>query len=99
MTEKLVEEMAKAGMRIDPDKTIHVLLYEFGDLAKALVYAATNREDLRPAYLLEARIALADMIMQTRVLAQGLGWNWDEVKDEGEDRLRERIKEFAEGVI
>jgi len=70
-----------------------IMTYELGDLVKSLVYAEVRR-DCEAAYLAEARIALADIITQTYILAEVLGADWQDLRLDGEERFRERMTEL-----
>ena len=73
---------------------ITIILYELGDFTKCVVYAESRYMHLKDAYMAEARIALADMITQTRLLTEAIGADWDELWRDGEERFRERMIEL-----
>ena len=78
----------------DPLRTAHVMTYELGDLVKGLVYSLYSK-----GHAEEARIALADLVTMSRLLAEQKDWDWEELLADGEERFQYRMKEIAEGVL
>ena len=74
--------------------TLEVLLYQLGDFAKCDIYRRRQPQAAR-AYHVEARLALADAIVQLRLLSEKMGWDWWELWEDGEERFRERMKELG----
>jgi len=72
-----------------------IILYELGDLAKNLVYAA-RFPNCSSAYEKEAKLAVADLIIMTHALCIEKGWDFEELRLLGLQRLRERYREFHE---
>lgn len=75
-------------------ETLNIITYELGDLHKCVVYSETRYPHLKEAYMAEAKIALADIITQTRLLAEMLGADFETLMVDGEERFRERMEEM-----
>ena len=101
--EKIRQRMASVGVRSDLSKTVMVMLYELGDLAKGLVYSGRADPEVgvddRPAYIAEAKVAMADLLMQCRLIAHEFGWGTAELFEMGEERLLHRMDEVEKREI
>ncbi len=77
---------------------VNIITYEVGDLNKAAVFMDVKVRDDRDyrAYRAEASAALMDIILQSRLLAEALGFDYDTLSADGEERFRERMEEVAE---
>lgn len=75
--------------------TINIMVYELGDLAKMLFYTKVYPER-KEVQMIEARIALSDLLAQCHVVCEREGWNFIEVDILGKERLHERIKRRLE---
>lgn len=87
----------------DPVWTTAIMTYELGGVVRALIYADHKRgqgdaEGVR-ALLATARIGLADLIVQGRVLAEQMEWKMVDLENDGLERFAERMKELKEGTI
>lgn len=67
-------------------ETLSVVMYELGDLAKALTYIRFYPE-FEVAYRGEAKAALADLIAQVELLVETLGLDWEELRELGDERF------------
>jgi len=76
---------------------LHIMQWELGDLAKAVVYMDWH-PDLSPGYQGEAKLALASLVFQARVVAALLGIRFTEVIATGEEIVMERIEEKRKKV-
>lgn len=87
----------------DPLWTTNIMSYELGSVVKGLVYAGHKEvhgeEKSVRAHLANARIGLADLITQCHVLAEQMGWNWLELKNDGRERFEERMRELEDGTL
>ena len=75
------------------------LTYNVGDLNKAvyrIAYCQFGDRNPKPYYKL-AKAAIADAVLQARILAHRLDFVWDEVITEGEKRHSQAMKEVREG--
>ena len=80
------------------ERTVTVMAYEFGDIAKSVVYGHLDYcQDA--AYRAEAMMATADLITQCRVMAELLGADFDHLVRMGENRFMERAGECKEGIV
>ena len=94
----LTEVQRENKMGVGFQKTVTVMAYELGDLAKAIVYGhLDDGGDL--VYRAEARVALADLITQCRVMGELLESPFSGLVGFGEERFMERVKECRDGVI
>ncbi len=75
------------------------LAYNVGDLSKAvyrIAYCQFGDRDPDPYYKL-ARAAMADAVLQARILAHRLGFNWEEIIAVGEERHSKAMREVRRG--
>jgi len=83
-------------LRFEPNSNkffrLSIILYELGDLAKNLVYA--ERFDDFPKG--DGKTAMADLITMLHALCIEMGWDFEEIRRLGLERLKERYAEFAE---
>jgi len=70
-----------------------VVYYNLGDLSKSIHKAEVEKE---PAYLIEAKIAIADLYAQLAVMCEKLGYDPEFVRLLGEERFIERMKTLRE---
>lgn len=94
-TRAVVTDMQNGGMSIDPLHTALVIGYEIGDVQKDTFYATVRGADLRPGYVADLKCAAADAVMQLRVLLHVFGLDFEEIVTMGEERVYERLAEFA----
>ena len=76
------------------------LTYNVGDLNKAvyrIAFCQYGNRDVKPYYKL-ARYALADTIIQARILAHRLGLDWDKLVSLGELRHLQAMKGIKRGT-
>ena len=82
--------------------TTTIMTYELGSLIRALVRAGVKStygdKDGEKSYLAEARIELADLITQTRLLIEQMGWKQVDLENDGEERFCERMEELRNGT-
>ena len=75
------------------------LAYNVGDLSKAvyrIAYCQFGNRDSRPYYKL-ARAAMADAVLQARILSLRLGFVWEDIIELGEERHFEAMQEVSRG--
>ena len=102
----MLKEIAEKAMPLskpdDPIWTTTIMTYELGSVIRALTKARNNKayknEASEGAYLAEARIELADLLTQSYLLAEQMGWKRIELENEGLDRFRERMDEYAKDL-
>lgn len=95
MRKELLPLVNKSNPNETSLETANVLSYELGDLTKMFFYHKIYNEirgQNKKAFLIEARIAMSDMLAQCLVLCERQGWDFDETVKLGEDRLTERIE-------
>lgn len=84
---KLKRLLAKRRGKHEPvSETLNVLMYEIGDLHKAVTYSRFYPE-YEIAYRAEARAALADAIAQMELITETLGFDWEELRELGDERF------------
>jgi len=73
-----------------------ILSYEMGDLNRYLVKLGQVNlpTDIINGMRSDAKLAMADMIMQLRMVCFDLGWCFDEIQWLGIQHLRERHEDF-----
>ena len=76
-----------------------IISYELGDLHRALFRYTFLTERLGDprGYKGEAKLAIADILTQLRILLFELGLDWDEVVELGEDHLIETWEAIQSG--
>lgn len=75
--------------------TANIMIYELGDLVKMLFYSKVY-PDRKTINMIEAKIALSDLLAQCHVVCEREGWNFVELDILGKERLHERIKRRLE---
>jgi len=70
-----------------------IVLYELGDVARALVYGLRFPSESN-AHRAELKLAVADLYMMVRKLISDLPWSEEEIRQLGEQRLRQKYEEF-----
>jgi len=95
----LVERQGEALMGIGLQKTVTVMLFELGDIAKCVFYGLLDQREDRVdrVYEKEARVALADLVTQCRIAADLLGIDFAEAIRTGEERFLERLENYEVG--
>ena len=73
-------------------ETLAVLLYEMGDLAKAVMRAQWE-PDLAKGYRGEEKIALGDIYVQWQLICETRGFEPEEIKQLGIEHFEDRIEE------
>lgn len=103
---EMLKEIAEIGEPLakpnDPIWTTTIMTYELGSIIRALCKArnksAYGDEKGERAYLAEARIELADLLTQSFLLAEQMGWMRLELIREGSERFCQRMQEYKEGL-
>ena len=75
------------------------LSYNIGDLGKAvyrIAYCQFGNRNPKPYYKL-AKVALADAVLQARILTFRLGFKWEDILVLGEKRHTQAMKEVRRG--
>lgn len=97
---KLMDIMPAQARPEDALHTCNIMTYELGAVVNGLVYAEHKRtwRDLKGVSIREAnaRINLADLITQCRLLAEQMNWPWPALMIDGEERFQERMQEIKE---
>lgn len=86
-------DIVPKGRKQDPATLLNILTYELGWVAHGVHYASIREGKESKAYLAEARINLADLLTTSRQLAEKLGWDWDQLVADGEERFREKMED------
>jgi len=96
----LKDAMPKQARPSDPIWTTSVMTRELGRVIEGLMYAHHKRSwgDDKGVRIREAdaRINLADLITQCRVLAEQMSWPWLTLLKDGEERFLERMTDISE---
>jgi len=89
--------------RRDKLQTVAIMAYELGDISKCIIYGngALKIGNLVRAKILntEAKMALADLITQCRIMCEHLDCSWEETSDLGEERFLYRCQEIKDKLI
>ena len=97
-----IAERSSLAKPNDPIWTTTIMTYELGSTIRALTKARNKKafkdEAGERAYLAEARIELADLITQTYLLVEQMGWDIIDLENEGKARFEERMKEYCEDM-
>jgi len=72
---------------------VAMALKELGDIASCIIYGARYTDSWN-LYRAELRIALAELLAECHILAERLGFNWNELEELGFQRLSEKSQEF-----
>lgn len=103
MATELIKLMPQQAQPEDELHTCNIMTYELGAVVNGLVYAKHKRSwgDTKGANAREqsARINLADLVTQCKVLAEQMDWIWIALCNDGVERFGERMKELAEGTL
>ena len=70
-----------------------ILTYELGRMINSAYYSIRFPED-KSIHLKLAKIEMGDLITQIQMFCQEVGWDFDEVRKEGLEHIKERYKEF-----
>lgn len=99
-TSNIIQEAKDAMQGYPSDSSVALCLtYNVGDLSKAvyrIAYCQYGDRDSRP-YRRLAKAAIADVVLQTRILAHRLGFDWDDVIAIGEKRHTHTMKAVHSG--
>ena len=90
LNEKRVAEIFSFIPNEDSLRTANVATYELGDLIKRLFYAQIYPD--RRNCLIEAKIAMSDLIAQCHIICKREKWNFAEIETLGINRAHERIQ-------
>lgn len=98
---EIAKQIDELGEFVNPTVagTILVMMYELADFAKAYIYARSPNPEKRRGYIAEARISAADLLFQLRLIIQQMDWDYDEMLNDGEERVVERVAERKKGQI
>jgi len=99
---EIAEKGSPLSKSMDPIWTTTIMTYELGSVIRALTKArnkaAFKDEKGQKAYLAEARIELADLLTQSYLLVEQMGWRRIELENEGKERFCERMEEYRKGL-
>ena len=96
----LREVMPSQAVPEDPLRTVNIMTYELGEIARGLVRAkVTSSEALRCSYVQSVRMGLADLLTQGYLLAEQMGWKRLELENDGVERFRQRMEELSKGEL
>jgi len=100
MVTNLISKMPAEAKPEDELHTCNIMTYELGAVVNSLVWAKHKRSwgDTKGANARResARVDLADLITQCRLLAEQMYWSWFELERDGQERFLERMKEIEE---
>jgi len=100
---EIAEKGAPLSKPEDPIWTTTIMTYELGNVIKALTKArnknAYGDEAGERAYFGTARVELADLLTQGYLLAEQMGWKRIDLENDGLDRFRERMAEYARDLV
>ena len=96
---QLLAEIKAGGLIYDPYYTATILNYEAGYIVRNLFYAHTagvtpSEQVERNGHVANAKVELADLITQARVLCAVYDWNFNELIETGEQKLAERVETY-----
>lgn len=99
---EIAERCSKLAKSYDPIWTTTIMTYELGSVIRALTKARNKKafkdEKGERAYIAEARIELADLLTQSYLLVEQMGWKRAELENEGKRRFEERMKEYNDDL-
>lgn len=75
---------------------MNIIMYEIGDLARALVYSDRFRDDEKQfrIRMADGKSAIADVLTQLFLLCETTGWDFHEMRKLGAEHLKERHEDF-----
>lgn len=83
---------------------MNIIMYELGDLARAIVYAERFRNSNEVMFrngfkdkntiLAEGKLAMADLLTQLHILCISMGWDIENLREIGVQHLAERQQDF-----
>ena len=90
---KLLDRVNQGNSGETSIHTAAIMTYELGDMMKMLVYRHNykNNPNRVKGYMIEAKIALSDLLAQCHVICEREGWVFSEIESLGIERLHERI--------
>ena len=88
---------ARKGGATSVMEQLCVMFYEMGDLAKAIQRMFIHPE-LEEGYKQEARLALAALLLQAKILCGYWGWTLDDILQFGEEHFLETMDEYERRV-
>lgn len=88
--EKLIESEPPTSLLLRAT----ILTYEIGSIVKCLAYAA-RFPSLGKTYLAASQTDIGDAIVQIELLCRQLGFDFESVRSEGWEHLKERYDDFV----
>jgi hypothetical protein len=78
-----------------------ILGYEQGHAMRNIFYAAMTgdsqqEQDFKAGWEANAKVEVADLVTQARILCEIMGWDWTDVIDTGEAKLTDRIATYKQ---
>jgi len=83
---------------------MNIIMYELGDLARAIVYAERFRNSDKVMFrngfkdkntiLAEGKLAMADLLTQLHMLCISMDWDFENLREIGAQHLAERQQDF-----
>ena len=97
-----IAERSSLAKPNDPIWTTTIMTYELGSVIRALTKARNKKafkdEKGERAYLAEAQVECADLLTQTYLLAEQMGWDIIDLENDGKARFETRMKEYNEDM-
>ena len=100
-----ITKSLKKIRRLEPPKDQQQLVtraaimgYELGDLQQFAVYNARSNMDPHVlwSYQENAKLALADLLIQARMVCMDMSWDFDTIQELGLQHLQERMSEIQQ---
>ena len=92
-TVRILDLFEKYPQFKDKDTRIDVMTYQFGEFTKFFKVYAKAYGYLSSAYTAEARLCLANLLIQIELFCVAHGWDINVLRNEGYEHLLDKIEE------
>ena len=92
-TVRILELFDKYPQLKNKDTRIDIMTYQFGEFTKFFKVYGKAYGHLSDAYTAEARLCLANLLIQVELFCISQGWDINVLRDEGYEHLLDKIKE------
>lgn len=92
-TVRILELFDKYPQLKDKNTRIDIMTYQFGEFTKYFKVYAKAYGHLSDAYTAEARLCLANLLIQIELFCVSQGWDINVLRNEGYEHLLDKIEE------
>ena len=92
-TVRILELFDKYPQLKDKNTRIDIMTYQFGEFTKYFKVYAKAYGHLSDAYTAEARLCLANLLIQIELFCISQGWDINVLRNEGYEHLLDKIEE------